>query len=348
MTEAPAALVRAACAATDTFVGHLLGRLPENLVFPPEEPEVPAHAARFFKKGAVTMKKEVSKQNKRAKFDRAGDEQPSAGGDGGDGDNDDEGDDEGVDAAMDDDEEAVEIPDLPLYDRDGAGLSLDVLRSRLQDKLAGLRGARHAPTEAVESAQMKKRDAKKLKLQVSAPSERANDRAPKRDREEPLEDEEQVEGEEDDSHDGTTVAATVDDVRFGALRQPKRALPNKVGAPGSKVKRLKALAAKAEGRAEALRELKQGGDDSKADKMQWSEALQVASGDRKMVDPKKIKKALKAREKKKDKSTKAWKTRLAVQEQAKPKGPRPSGKRKPKEEIAKEAKEKKKASKEKK
>ena len=73
--------------------------------------------------------------------------------------------------------------------------------------------------------------------------------------------------------------------------------------------------------------LRASGQDAAADDRQWDEALRVASGERAAVDPAKVKKALKLREKKKKKSAKEWAARGRASARAVAAKKVPSGKR---------------------
>lgn len=103
------------------------------------------------------------------------------------------------------------------------------------------------------------------------------------------------------------------DVSFPVVQPPsKRTMSaSRKGAPGSKTRRLKSIAAEAQRKRTEMQRLKEAGDDT-AEEMEWREAIQLASGELKArVDPVKIKKALKARNKKKEKSKREWQARLA-------------------------------------
>ena len=103
-----------------------------------------------------------------------------------------------------------------------------------------------------------------------------------------------------------------EDTKVGALRDAREEVktPKLVqGAPGSKTRKLKGLLKQAERDAAEVRHLRASGQDAAADDRQWDEALRVASGERAAVDPAKVKKALKLREKKKKKSAKEWAAR---------------------------------------
>ena len=122
------------------------------------------------------------------------------------------------------------------------------------------------------------------------------------------------------------------DVKIASVGKKRAAeAPKKVGAPGSKTKRLKQLVAKAESDKAALAELKASGDESGAAKVQWAEALRVAAGAKAPVDASRLKKALKMREKKKAASKKKWKKLEKVATETKIANRQPkSGKRPPK------------------
>mmetsp|Transcript_21104 Transcript_21104/g.37965 ORF Transcript_21104/g.37965 Transcript_21104/m.37965 type:complete len:398 (-) Transcript_21104:159-1352(-) len=80
----------------------------------------------------------------------------------------------------------------------------------------------------------------------------------------------------------------------------------------SKTKNLEKMLADAEAKKKRLEELKQGNEEEKqkAANMQWGDAIKEASGERVKDDPAKIKKALKRKAAKKQKSATAWKNRM--------------------------------------
>lgn len=101
---------------------------------------------------------------------------------------------------------------------------------------------------------------------------------------------------------------------FGKLAglQSTRHDNNKSLANLNKKKNLQKLLADAEKKKEKLEALKRGTEEDKARaaRMQWSDALQEAGGNRVKDDPAKLRKALKRKEAQKKKSAKAWKSRL--------------------------------------
>ncbi|KAJ8599165.1 hypothetical protein CTAYLR_008562 [Chrysophaeum taylorii] len=185
-----------------------------------------------------------------------------------------------------------------------AGLSLDDLHFRLRDKLEACRTERTSTKPNKRAAPKPPRDTNK----------KNKARPPKREKPPPVEEKKQEEEEEEEKPKPKPAV----DLKFAMLRPPsKRAkMVGKVGAPGSKTKKLKALIAEAESKRDELARLKEAGDD-RAEKIEWREAMQLASGDvRAPVDPAKIKKALKNRDKKKAKSAEAWQARLESQKAA--------------------------------
>jgi DNA excision repair protein ERCC-4 len=119
--------------------------------------------------------------------------------------------------------------------------------------------------------------------------------------------------------DKTTCARVVDDletVDFGTLAglnpSPKHYQNNKALANLNKKKNFEKLLADAEQKRQKLEELKKGSeeDKEKALKMVWGDTLKEASGERVKDDPAKLKKELKRKLAKKQKSSKAWKSRL--------------------------------------
>ena len=83
------------------------------------------------------------------------------------------------------------------------------------------------------------------------------------------------------------------------------------GKPGSKTKRLQRLLEEAEKKRQRLAELKKAGAEGKqrAKEEMWVDALKEASGEKVYDDAAEIRKALKRREKKKEKSARQWKER---------------------------------------
>mmetsp|Transcript_16641 Transcript_16641/g.40595 ORF Transcript_16641/g.40595 Transcript_16641/m.40595 type:complete len:174 (-) Transcript_16641:96-617(-) len=87
---------------------------------------------------------------------------------------------------------------------------------------------------------------------------------------------------------------------------------NKSLANMNKTKNLHKLLADAEEKKHRLEELKKGTSEEKqkAENMMWGDTIKEASGERVKDDPAKLRKALKRRDAKKKKSSKAWKSRM--------------------------------------
>jgi Surfeit locus protein 6 len=115
----------------------------------------------------------------------------------------------------------------------------------------------------------------------------------------------------------TTPAADLAQMDFGRLAglnpTPKNYANNKALANIDKKKNLAKLVADAELKQKQLDEWKRSADEAdkaKHQKALWSDAIQEASGDRVKDDPAKLRKALKQKLVKKERSAKAWKSRI--------------------------------------
>lgn len=180
-------------------------------------------------------------------------------------------------------ESKVAKDDTPLQLLKSSDASLDDLKLKLQQKLDDARQARKRDAPSDTKAQHRSKKLKKMSLQKPAA---------------------QAQVVEDIS---------TKDVSFPAVQPPSKRMVSagRNGAPGSKTRRLKSIAAEAQRKRTEMQRLKEAGDDT-AEEMEWREAIQLASGELKgRVDPVKIKKALRAREKKKEKSKRQWQARLA-------------------------------------
>lgn len=194
--------------------------------------------------------------------------------------------------------------------------SIAALRQRLQSRIEALRAQR----KAGENTQSLKRPSRKEK-KASAPRKGKQKGSPAG-----LNGVANSSGKQNGGADSAQIiiAAATDeelqrplpedagDVQFGGLRLPPRKVTGSAAKPGSKKKLLKTMLARAEEDQSKLRELKASADGSrKASKMEWQTVLKTAAGDKPSVtaDPKQIRKALKQREKKKEKSTREWAAR---------------------------------------
>lgn len=121
---------------------------------------------------------------------------------------------------------------------------------------------------------------------------------------------------------GTSTLSDLANLDFGKLAglnpTPKNFANNKSLANINKKKNLHKMLADAEEKRKKLEELKRSsdeGDKAKHQQLVWSDALKEASGERIKDDPNKLRKALKHKIAKKEKSAKAWKSRMETTKQ---------------------------------
>lgn len=121
--------------------------------------------------------------------------------------------------------------------------------------------------------------------------------------------------------DSKTVADDLATLDFGKLAglnpSPKHYQNNKALANVNKKKNIEKLLADAEEKKERLEALRRGSEEEKekAQRIMWGDTLKEASGDRVKDDPAKLKKELKRKVAKKQKSEKAWKSRMQQTQQ---------------------------------
>jgi Surfeit locus protein 6/60S ribosome biogenesis protein Rrp14 len=201
--------------------------------------------------------------------------------------------------------EKIEEPLAP------TGLSrIEVLRAKLHAKLAEKRGERPADPNAVSKraarrAEKKKRqeEATKRKKKAHTHADGSNSKTYKV-------------GDSAGADDPTTDLAQLDFGRLAGLNKATSSnygKANKSLANLGKSKNLQKMLADAEAKQQRLQELKQSQkeeDKQQAAKIEWSDAIKEAAGDRVKDDPTKLKKALKRQVAKKAKSAKAWKSRM--------------------------------------
>lgn len=119
-----------------------------------------------------------------------------------------------------------------------------------------------------------------------------------------------------DSSSPANIAHDLETMDFGKLAglnpAPKHYANNKSLANLNKGKNLEKLLADAEQKKQRLEELKRGNEEEKlkAKNIQWGDTLKEASGERVKDDPAKLRKELKRKAAKKQKSQKAWKSRM--------------------------------------
>jgi hypothetical protein len=119
----------------------------------------------------------------------------------------------------------------------------------------------------------------------------------------------------------TTTTTTINaDIDFGNIAKLQGSSKDKsIGKPGSKMKRLKRMLEEATTKRQRIETLKSGNelDVKRAKEEQWTDVLKIAAGESVVLDAKNIKKAIKKREKMKEKSAETWKGRLEKLETAK-------------------------------
>ena len=198
---------------------------------------------------------------------------------------------------------------------------IEALREKLRAKLAEKRGER--PSDPNNISKRAARRAEKKKRQEAAI---------KRNKKKSTSNAERTDSKTNDkysmslnngkgggggSDDPATDLSQVDFGRLAGLNNPIRtgnySEVNKALKNLSKSKNLEKLLADAERKKERLEELKKSDkqeDKDKISKIQWGNIIKEATGERVKDDPAKIRKALKRKAVKKQKSTKAWKTRM--------------------------------------
>lgn len=121
------------------------------------------------------------------------------------------------------------------------------------------------------------------------------------------------------SIDSAHAADVNTDIDFGNIAKVQGTKDKSVGKPGSKMKRLKRMLEEATTKRQRIETLKSGNeqDVKRAKEEQWTDVLKIAAGESVVTDTKNIKKAIKKREKMKEKSAETWKGRLEKLETAK-------------------------------
>mmetsp|Transcript_20100 Transcript_20100/g.33345 ORF Transcript_20100/g.33345 Transcript_20100/m.33345 type:complete len:402 (+) Transcript_20100:75-1280(+) len=210
--------------------------------------------------------------------------------------------------------EAPSTPDQPTAPpstTDGPTSStsrIEALRSKLHAKLAEKRAGRPSDPNAVSKRAARRSE--KQKRQEDAKKRKATTKVGR--------------GENTQQYtigSASAAAATKEsdlaNLDFGKLAGLNSTLKNfannKSLANVNKKKNLQKMLLDAEEKKKKLEELKRSsedGDKAKVVQLAWSDALKEASGERIKDDPNKLRKALKRKMAKKEKSTKAWKSRM--------------------------------------
>ncbi len=115
--------------------------------------------------------------------------------------------------------------------------------------------------------------------------------------------------------DHASLLESIADVEFNGIVVGSSKPHNpEAGKPGSKMKRLKRMLEEADAKRERLASLQKQGEVGKQQSIneQWSDALKDASGVKSVNDTKKLRKAIKSREKSKERSTREWGVRAVL------------------------------------
>jgi len=176
---------------------------------------------------------------------------------------------------------------------------IEALRAKLQAKLASKRCKR--PSSSNNISKRAARRAEKQRRQEEAKNRRPTDKV------DSMTIKQYIIGKDPSPQKDL---ANIDFGKIAGLEKKKQFADNKSLSNINKKKNLQKMLADAEEKKRRLVELKQSGDKEKVDKMAWSDALKEARGERIKDDPRKLKKTLKQRINKKEKSAKAWKARL--------------------------------------
>jgi len=179
---------------------------------------------------------------------------------------------------------------------------IEALRAKLHAKLAEKRGNR--PTNSNSVSKRAARRAEKQKRQEEAKKRKAGTKV------DTLSVKQYIVGKDPSKE---TDLAKIDFGKLAGLDKHRQHTDNKSLANLNKKKNLQKMLADAEEKKKRLEELKRSDldvDKEKADKIVWTDALREASGKRTKDDPKKIKKVIKQKIAKKEKSAKAWKNRM--------------------------------------
>jgi hypothetical protein len=203
------------------------------------------------------------------------------------------------------------------------------LKKRLQDKIAAMQGGR---TVAKEDKKPRPDKRKAAALEEGDGEEEEdnedNEEGDDDDDDEEEEDEEDAESDGDlsiDMDSGSEAEEYSDDgsdngvddtgdIDFSAIVSKHREPNEEVvrNAPGSKMKRLKQLVEDSKKKKQRLDDLRAQGGSGKerAAAEAWSDVIKEASGTKVLSNTKRLQKAIRAKEKKKEKSTAAWQGRV--------------------------------------
>lgn len=215
--------------------------------------------------------------------------------------------------------------DVNLTDKKRVNQSrIEALREKLRAKLEEKRGQRPSDPSSVSKRAARRAEKKRRQEEAAANKRNANKNTKKSTSNAEDKSAARHFRLDDSRHASNDPAADLAQVDFGRLAglnptsnsnytETNKALRNL-----SKTKNLEKMLADAEAKQQRLLELQQSAaeeDRKKAADLQWGDALKEASGQRVKDDPAKIKKMLKRKVAKKQKSSKAWKARTEQTQQ---------------------------------
>jgi hypothetical protein len=286
--------------AHDAFFGHIISMIPRDLYKPDEEAQDELNS-RFFKHRQMPLglseKKAISQKKKEEKY---GVKSSSA----------DSEDDVEVDGNNDVEEE--EDDDADGEDEGGAPKTA---QERIRARIAELEKARKGSgkkqlkrsAENLSKAQ-KREKAKPNQLPQKTPKQAELNENESRKRK-------SISDEALEQHLGMSLDDVVGNnepnIEFNDVFDGKKKHEDS-GKPGSKMRRLKRMLDDAESKRRRIEELKGQGNEGKEQAMEllWGDALKDAVGAKSVTDTTKLRKAIKKREKSKEKSAREWQNRL--------------------------------------
>lgn len=187
---------------------------------------------------------------------------------------------------------------------------IEALRAKLHAKLAEKRGQRPSDPNVVSKRAARRAEKAKRKEEAKARKKSSTSNA----------ENSKTKGYsvQDSIKSAAAVAEDLAKMDFGRLAglntksTDNYVKANKSLANMNKTKNLQKMLADAEAKKQRLEELKKGSteDKEKAEKILWGDTIKEATGERVKDDPAKLRKALKRRDAKKKKSSKAWKSRM--------------------------------------
>mmetsp|Transcript_789 Transcript_789/g.936 ORF Transcript_789/g.936 Transcript_789/m.936 type:complete len:295 (+) Transcript_789:308-1192(+) len=195
---------------------------------------------------------------------------------------------------------------------------IEALREKLHAKLAEKRGNRPSDPNTISKRAARRAEKKKRQAEaIQRNKKKSTSNAEKDNNNKRF----KMSNNSGEKGDPATDLAQVDFGRLAGLNpignsnytEVNKALKNL-----SKSKNLEKLLADAENKKQRLEELKKSGkqeDKKKAANIEWGNMIKEATGERVKDDPAKIKKTLKRKAVKKQKSAKAWKTRMESTQQ---------------------------------